>query len=74
MHNIRSQAGGAPGNEPTTPPRQGLSLEGALREMEVQLHHHSALEDLGPLFGPEAQGRRPNHQSSGEPASGSGQA
>ncbi len=74
MHAQRSQAGGAAGHEPTTPPRQGPSLEGALHEMEVQLRQHSALEELGPLFGPEAQGHRLNHQSSGEPASGGGQA
>lgn len=39
------------------------TLQDALAGMEEQLRRHSALEDLGPLFGPKAQGR----QSSGQP-------
>ena len=39
------------------------TLQDALAGMEEQLRQHSALEDLGPLFGPKAQGR----QSSGQP-------
>jgi hypothetical protein len=32
-------------------------LDKTLRAMERKLRQHSALEDLGPLFGPEAQGQ-----------------
>jgi hypothetical protein len=32
-------------------------LDKTLRAMEQKLRQHSALEDLGPLFGPEAQGQ-----------------
>lgn len=35
--------------------RQKLRL--TLRAMEQKLRQHSALEDLGPLFGPEARGQ-----------------
>lgn len=45
----------------TQPPPAGQAarrqLGDSLRAMERQLRQHSALEDLGPLFGPEAQGR-----------------
>ena len=45
-------------------------LPSTLRQMEEQLLRHSALEDLGPLFGPEAQGRVPSAQPA--PLSGQG--
>jgi hypothetical protein len=37
-------------------------LDRTLRQMEERLLRHSALEDLGPLFGPKAQGREPSAQ------------
>jgi hypothetical protein len=37
--------------------RQKPQLLGTLQDMEQQLRRHPHLEDLGPLFGPEAQGR-----------------
>jgi hypothetical protein len=52
-------------NEPTTgqdekatPPSDSSGArkpQGQLETMRRQLQDHSALEDLGPLFGPEAQ-------------------
>ncbi|CAK6701063.1 hypothetical protein VB734_08295 [Synechococcus sp. BA-124 BA4] len=33
--------------------------QGPLDAMRRQLEEHSALEDLGPLFGPQAQGQVP---------------
>ena len=33
-----------------------------LETMQQQLRRHSALEDLGPLFAPEAQGLQPSGQ------------
>jgi hypothetical protein len=48
-----------PGGENTAKPRQKPDLREALSDMQERLRRHSALEDLGPLFGPEAQGRRP---------------
>lgn len=47
-----------PGDAGTTNPRKKHNLQDALREMNEDLRRHSALEDLGPLFGPEAQGGR----------------
>ena len=35
---------------------------GTLAAMRRQLEQHSALEDLGPLFGPEAFGQEPQRQ------------
>ncbi|WP_254968905.1 hypothetical protein [Cyanobium sp. CH-040] len=39
--------------------RQPRNLTATLQAMEQQLRRHSALEDLGPLFGAEPQGRQP---------------
>ncbi|MGB5133896.1 MAG: hypothetical protein WBN89_01830 [Prochlorococcaceae cyanobacterium] len=41
------------------PQQRRPDLSTTLRGMEQRLRRHSALEDLGPLFGPEAQGRQP---------------
>ncbi|MFQ6539105.1 MULTISPECIES: hypothetical protein [Aphanothece] len=43
-------------------------LQGTLETMRRRLRSHSPLEDLGPLFGPEAQGRGENR--AGEPSPG----
>jgi hypothetical protein len=40
----------------------------ALAGMAKRLRRHSALEDLGPLFGPKAQGRQPDSQPTVQPA------
>ena len=40
----------------SAPPEKPL---GILDAMRLQLEQHSALEDLGPLFGPQAQGEGP---------------
>ncbi len=61
---VEHQPSGTPhrndGHQATT---SGTSdLRGTLRQMEERLRRHSALEDLGPLFGPEAQGRVPSAQ------------
>lgn len=48
-----------PGDAGRTNPRKTHNLQDALREMNEDLRRHSALEDLGPLFGPQAQGRQP---------------
>ncbi len=55
-------------NDPTTghgeteaPPPDAAETgkpQNTLEAMRRQLVEHSALEDLGPLFGPEAQGKR----------------
>lgn len=39
--------------------RQRRNLAATLQGMEQQLRRHSALEDLGPLFGPPAPGPCP---------------
>ncbi|QPN64025.1 hypothetical protein [Synechococcus sp. CBW1004] len=41
----------------STSERQKPQLLETLQDMEQQLRRHPPLEDLGPLFGPEAQGR-----------------
>jgi hypothetical protein len=43
----------------TTPPEapETRKPQGPLEAMRRQLQEHSALEDLGPLLGPEAQGK-----------------
>ncbi len=45
-------------------PRGSKARIQALEAMQQRLQRHSALEDLGPLFAPEAQGLQP----SGQPA------
>ncbi len=64
----------AAGHEAAAQPRRTDQMENALREMEGQLRRHSALEHLGPLFAPEAQGRQQDDQPSGEPPPPGGQA
>lgn len=49
----QDEAATPPSNDPETG-RPRTALEAVRRKLE----EHSALEDLGPLFGPEAQGRR----------------
>ena len=73
MSEQRSKPRDAAEQEAAAQPRRRLPLAGALRGMEEQLRRHSALEDLGPLFGAEAQGRQPNSSSSAQPAPPSGQ-
>lgn len=57
----------AAGRDVADRPRQALPLQGALAAMQAQLRRHSPLEDLGPLFAPEAQGCPPSPES-GTPA------
>lgn len=45
-----------PVSPPGSPPGPEGRLAPILKDMEQQLRRHSALEDLGPLFAPEAQG------------------
>ena len=42
--------------------------QGPLDAMRRQLEQHSALEDLGPLFGPKAQGHGPDRSGPGRDA------
>jgi hypothetical protein len=42
--------------ESSAPPEEP---RGTIEAMRQQLEQHSALEDLGPLFGPEANGQEP---------------
>ncbi|MFM7674018.1 MAG: hypothetical protein ACKO5F_00135 [Synechococcus sp.] len=60
-HRSPSGAGGEPAPQPHAPaPHTPPPPEAdALGNLAGQLRRHSALEDLGPLFGAEAQGRRP---------------
>lgn len=44
-------------------PRRRPPLARVLRDLEAQLQSHSDLEDLGPLFAPEAQGRESSRSS-----------
>jgi hypothetical protein len=55
----RQPAGGSAESDARGPGGQAgpRDLDKTLRAMEQQLRQHSALEDLGPLFGPEAQGQ-----------------
>jgi hypothetical protein len=40
-----------------------LEASDSLQAMRRQLEQHAALADLGPLFGPQAQGREPHRGS-----------
>ena len=56
-HELKGTA--SPGSTVPEKPR------GTLDAMRRQLEQHSALEDLGPLFGPQAQGQVPDRDGSG---------
>ncbi|MFO8236999.1 MAG: hypothetical protein R6U00_01845 [Prochlorococcaceae cyanobacterium] len=56
----RSKARREPLDDPPPPgPRRRHDLNATLKRIERELRRHSSLEDLGPLFGPQAQGREP---------------
>lgn len=50
--------------DPGVTSNQPQPTQETLRAIEQQLRSHSALEDLGPLFAPQAQGRQPSAQPS----------
>jgi len=58
-HTSGTDSDGRPDDSHRDPQRRQADLTATLRGMEQRLRRHSPLEDLGPLFGPEAQGREP---------------
>lgn len=58
-HRSASSEGGEAAPQPHAPQPHGPqpAQADALGNLAQQLRHHSALENLGPLFGAEAQGR-----------------
>jgi hypothetical protein len=57
MADQRDTRGVAPHEGEPTAPTEAPHLKKTLQGMEQELRRHSALEDLGPLFGREAQGK-----------------